>query len=309
MEHYSVMKEASIAALNIKENGIYVDCTLGRAGHSSEILKRIPQGFLYCFDLDEEAIEKSQKYLNTIGKNYKIFHSNYANIKIKLAEENVEFVDGILMDLGVSSPMFDDEQRGFSYRYDSKLDMRMDTRQALSAYEVVNTYSYQELVKLFYEYGEEKFAKQIARNIEKVRADKPIETTFELVDIIKKSLPMKVLNKKGHPAKKVFQAIRIEVNNELHNLEIAIKDALDLLNVGGYLCVITFHSLEDRIVKQLFKQVSAVPKIDKRLPIIENHKMKYELINRKAIVADENELNENHRSHSAKMRIIKRVEW
>lgn len=309
MEHYSVMKVESISALQIKENGIYVDATLGRAGHSSEILKLIPNGFLYCFDLDSEAIQKSSQILDKIGKNYKIFHSNYADMKKKLQSDNVVYVDGILMDLGVSSPMFDDENRGFSYRYDARLDMRMNPEQSLDAYEVVNTYSFQELVRIFYEYGEEKFAKQIARNIEKARAVQPIETTFALVEIIKKSLPMKVLNKKGHPAKKIFQAIRIEVNNELRNLEIALASALSLLNINGYLCVITFHSLEDRIVKQLFKKVSTKAKVDKRLPIVEDEVVKYELVNRKALIANEQELNENNRSHSAKMRVIKRVGW
>lgn len=307
MEHYSVMKEECIELLNIKENGIYVDATLGRAGHSSEILKRLKDGKLFCFDLDLEAMDKSNQILEKISSNYHIFYSNYCFMKEKLLEQGIEKVDGILMDLGVSSPQFDEGGRGFSYRYDSRLDMRMDVNQSLDAYQVINEYPFEKLVKIFYEYGEEKFSKVIARNIEKERSIKPIETTFALVEIIKQSLPSKVLNSKGHPAKKVFQAIRIEVNNELKSLEIALEKALELLNVGGRLCVISFHSLEDRIVKQAFNKVSKKQKVDPRLPIIHDEKMKYQLVNKNVVIAGEDELNENHRSHSAKLRVIERV--
>lgn len=307
MEHYSVMKQECLDLLDIKEDGIYVDATLGRAGHSSAILKKIKNGKLFCFDLDLEAIEKSNHILSEIASNYKIFYSNYCFMQEKLLEEGIDKVDGILMDLGVSSPQFDEGGRGFSYRYNSRLDMRMDINQSLDAYQVVNEYSFENLSKIFFEYGEEKFSKSIARNIEKAREIKPIETTFELVEIIKSSLPSKVVNSKGHPAKKVFQAIRIEVNNELKSLEIAIEKALELLNVGGRLCVITFHSLEDRIVKQAFSKVSKKRKVDPRLPMIEDENLKFKLINKNVVMASEKELNENHRSHSAKLRVIERI--
>lgn len=307
MEHYSVMKDECIELLNINENGIYVDATLGRAGHSSEILKRLENGQLFCFDLDDDAISKSDKVLASIGSNYHIFKSNYCFMKACLATQGVYSVDGILMDLGVSSPQFDEMGRGFSYRFDSRLDMRMDVNQTLDAHYVVNEYPYEKLVKIFFEYGEENFSKQIARNIEKQRSIKPIETTFELVEVIKKSLPAKVLNSKGHPAKKVFQAIRIEVNNELKSLEIAIENALNLLKVGGRLCVITFHSLEDRIVKQAFNQVSKKPKVDPRLPLLEEFSAIFKLINKNVITASVEELEQNNRSHSAKLRVIERV--
>lgn len=309
MEHYSVMKNECIEHLNIEDGKVYVDATLGRAGHSQEILKKIPNGYLFCFDLDTDAIEKSDLLLKKISENYTIFHANYAEMKKQLESKNITKVDGILMDLGVSSPQFDEEGRGFSYRFDSKLDMRMNTQQSLDAYQVVNEYSYEELVRIFFEYGEEKYSKNIARNIEKHRSEKPIETTFELVEIIKKSLPAKVLNAKGHPAKKIFQAIRIEVNNELKNLEIAVKDALELLSLHGRLCIITFHSLEDRIVKNIFKEVSTKKKVDPRLPILEDEKLQYQLVNKKVILPTDLELKENNRSHSAKLRVIERINY
>ena len=215
----------------------------------------------------------------------------------------------MLLDLGVSSPQFDDGERGFSYRYDAPLDMRMDQSQQKNAYDVVNTYDYHELVRIFYQYGEERFAKQIARNIERQRAVKPIATTFELVEVIKASLPAKILNKKGHPAKKVFQAIRIEVNDELKEIETVLQDAMDMLAVGGRLCVISFQSLEDRIVKEAFHERSTPKKVDKRIPMLPQdiETAGYRLVNRKPITASEEELEENNRSHSAKLRIIERV--
>lgn len=309
MKHYSVLLEECIEGLDIKQDGIYVDGTLGRGGHSSEILKRIPRGHLYAFDRDQQAITETNQRFSQIAKNYTLIHANFSHMKQELAKYDVAEVDGLLLDLGVSSPQFDEAQRGFSYRFEAPLDMRMDQTQEFSAYELVNTWEYAQLVDIFYRYGEEKFAKQIARQIEKQRAIKPIETTLELVDVIKASLPAKILNKKGHPAKKVFQAIRIAVNDELGELKEVLEEGLSLLNVGGRFCVISFHSLEDRMVKEAFGKVSKMEKIDKRIPLLPQDmpEAPYRLVNKKVIVAKEEELVENNRSHSAKLRIIERV--
>lgn len=309
MKHYSVLLNECIEGLAIREDGIYVDGTLGRGGHSSEILKRIPRGHLYAFDRDITAIEESIPRLRSIGSNFTCIHSAFSNLKKEMQNLNVEGIDGMLLDLGVSSPQFDEADRGFSYRFDAPLDMRMDQSQELSAYTIVNTWSYEELVSIIYRYGEESFAKQIARKIEQAREKKRIETTGELVEIIKSALPMKVLNKKGHPAKKTFQAIRIAVNDELGELETVLRDALDILHVGGRVCVISFQSLEDRIVKEIFTSYSKPKQIDKRIPILpqDMEEVSYRLINRKPIVANEEELSENNRSHSAKLRIIERI--
>lgn len=309
MKHYSVLLNESIDSLVIKENGIYVDGTLGRAGHSSEILKRIPNGHLYCFDKDEQAIAESKERLDQIADNYTCIHAGFMNLKEQLALLNIEKIDGLILDLGVSSPQFDEAERGFSYRFDAPLDMRMDQSQSLSAYEVVNEYEFNDLFRIFTQYGEDPFAKQVARKIEAARKVQPIKTTFELVDIIKSAYPSKVLNSKGHPAKKIFQAIRIEVNNELNELRICLNDALEMLNVDGRIAVISFHSLEDRIVKETFQKASSAPKIDKRIPLRADQieSAPYRLINKKPILANEQELNENNRSHSAKLRVIERV--
>ena len=309
MEHYSVLLHESLSQLNIQENGIYVDGTLGRAGHSSEILKQLKSGHLYAFDKDQDAIDKSTARLNAVGNNFTLIHSDFQNMREELINRNVAGINGLILDLGVSSPQFDEAERGFSYRFDARLDMRMDTTQELDAYQVVNTYSFETLMKIFRDYGEEKFAKQIARNIEKARINKPIETTFELVEIIKASLPQKVLNSKGHPAKKVFQAIRIEVNNELQGLKKVLDEMIPFLNVGGRICVITFHSLEDRIVKETFNAFAKADKVDKRILVMPEDIVEkpYRLVNRKPIIANEKELSENKRSHSAKLRVIERV--
>ncbi len=309
MEHYSVLLDESIHYLNIKEDGIYVDGTLGRAGHSSVILSKLNNGHLYAFDKDQEAIKKSDQKLHAIGSNYTLIHHDFSNMKAELEKRGIKEVDGILFDLGVSSPQFDEAKRGFSYRFDARLDMRMDQSQSLSAYEVVNTYSYEDLVRIFYQYGEEKFSKQIARKIEKVRMQKPIQTTFELVDVIKSCLPAKVLNAKGHPAKKVFQAIRIEVNNELQSIKQVLEEMLPLLKVNGRCLVISFHSLEDRIVKEVFNSFSKEDKVDKRIPLLAQDVLTkpYRLVERKPILAKPKELEENNRSHSAKLRVIERI--
>lgn len=305
--HISVLLKESIDSLNIKENGIYVDCTLGYAGHSSEILKRIKSGHLFAFDQDQEAINASNKKLATISNNYTIIKSNFVNLKEKLAELNINEVDGILFDLGVSSPQLDEDYRGFSYHNDARLDMRMDRDNNFSAWDIVNTYSEKELARIIFQYGEEKFANSIARNIVKDREIKTIDTTFELVEIIKKSMPEKAKRDK-HPARKTFQALRIETNHELEILESSMRDAANMLKVGGVLSVITFHSLEDRIVKNVFRELTEIDDLVKGLPNIpEEYLPDYELVNHKAIIPSNEELELNNRSRSSKLRVIKRI--
>lgn len=306
MYHKSVLLDECIENLSIKDDGIYVDATLGYAGHSSEILKRIPNGHLYGFDQDDFAIEKSDEKLSLISSNYTIIRSNFAQMKEELDKLGINKVDGILFDLGVSSVQIDEADRGFSFHKDAKLDMRMDTKSNFSAYNVVNEYEYNDLVRILRCYGEEKFASSIAKNIIKAREKKPIETTFELVDIIKASMPMKA-KRDGHPARRSFQAIRIEVNKELEVLEIALDKALELLNVGGRVCVISFQSLEDKIVKNKFKEVSEVADNIKNLPFIPDEYLpKFKVIS-KGIIASDKELEENSRSHSARLRVIEKV--
>ena len=309
MKHYSVMLNECIDMLDIKPNGIYVDGTLGRAGHSEQILKKLEDGHLYVFDLDMQAINESKIKLAPYLNKVTFIHDNYANIKKRLNELNIYKVDGILLDLGVSSPQFDDPTRGFSYRFDAKLDMRMNQEQAISAYDVINNYDYHELLRILFRYGEEKNAKLIARKIEKIRSEKSIETTLELVDVIKQALPSKVLSKKGHPCKKTFQAIRIEVNKELESLEKVLDSIEEILNVDGTVAIITFHSLEDRIVKDHFKELSIVKQVDKKIPLLPNEieKANFKLINKNIILATEDELDENSRSQSAKLRGIRRL--
>lgn len=306
-EHIPVLLNEVIEGLNIKEDGIYVDLTLGRAGHSSEILKRIKKGFLYGIDQDKEAIEKSYQRLKAIGNNFEIIKSNFVDIKNILQERNINEVDGVLMDLGVSSPQFDSGERGFSYNYDAELDMRMDQENnPLTAKTIVNTYSFNELVRIFREYGDEKYAVPIANNIIKRRKEKPIETTFELVEVIKNSKPAKELKKVGHPAKQVFQALRIEVNDELNVLRKTLNDVIPFLRRnGGRIAVITFHSGEDKIVKKIFQEISINIGNRLDLPIKEEEK-EYKEVNHKVITASEEELKINHRSASAKLRILER---
>ena len=280
--HISVLLNESIEYLNLKEDSVIIDCTLGYGGHSSNVLKEIKKGFLFAFDQDEEAIKFSNKRLR-----------------------NVKEVDGILYDLGVSSPQLDQADRGFSFHNDAVLDMRMDKNQSLSALTVVNEYSLSDFIRIFRDYGEEKYASGIAKKIVDYRSNKEIKTTGELVEIIKTGVPEKY-RREHHPARKVFQAIRIEVNHELDVFESSLKQALDLIKIGGRICVITFHSLEDRICKNIFKEVSSVPKELAGLPIIpEEYQPKYKVI---ANIAPTNtEIDENTRSRSARLRVIERV--
>ena len=307
-EHIPVLLNEVIENLNINPDGIYIDLTLGRAGHSSEILKRLSnKGKLIGFDQDIDAIQASIERLSKISSNFEVIKSNFENVKDELLRRGITKVDGILADLGVSSPQFDQGDRGFSYRFDAKLDMRMDQNANLSAYEIVNTYSLIDLTRIFREYGEEKYAYEIAKRIVREREQKPVETTFELVDIIKRSLPSKELSKKGHPAKQVFQALRIETNRELEVLETMLKDGLELLSSKGRMAIITFQSLEDRIVKNIFKEVSTPKATPRWIPSLpEDQEVDYQLINRKVIVASEEELKRNPRSESAKLRVIER---
>lgn len=307
MKHYSVMLNEAIDGLNIKSDGIYVDGTLGYAGHSSEILKKLDKGHLYAFDQDEEAIKESTEKLKQISDNFTIIHSNFENMKEKLNELGINKVDGILFDLGLSSPQIDNEERGFTFMNDAPLDMRMDRSKEITAKQIVNTYKEDELSNIFFLYGEERMSKQIARKIVNTRMDKEINTTKELVKVIESAVGAKYFNK-FHPERQIFQAIRIEVNSELIVLKKVLPDAIDLLNKNGRMSVITFHSLEDRIVKQLFKKQSEVDELVKGLPVIpDEYKPRLELINKKPILPTEKELSENSRSRSAKLRIVERV--
>ena len=303
--HVSVLLNESIDELNIKEDGIYVDCTLGYAGHSSQILKRIKKGKLFAFDQDGEAINYSKKILDQINGNYEIINSNFVNIKSELNKRGIYKVDGILFDLGVSSPQLDEDYRGFSYHMDAKLDMRMNQNQKFSAYELVNEYSLDSLTEIFLKYGEEKYSRSIANGIVKARENKKIETTLELVEIIKNNVPEKY-KRNSHPARKVFQAIRIEVNKELDVFEKALNDAIELLNPTGRICVITFHSLEDRICKNKFKKLSEVDKMVKGLPIIpDEYKPVLKIIGK--YKPSKKELEENNRSRSSILRVAEKL--
>ena len=304
-EHYSVMLNEAIDLLSIKPNGIYLDLTLGRAGHSSEILKRLKNGKLYCFDIDQEAIEKGTKKLSQISDDFEIIKSNFGFAKEELSKLGIEKVDGILMDLGVSSPQFDEAERGFSYRFDGPLDMRMDLDNDLTAEKIVNTYDYEELKRVFLEYGEDPDSAKIAKTICLEREKKPIKTTFELNDIIKKAKPMKSLSKKGHPSKQIFQALRIEVNDELGMLKKALSELPSILKNNGRMVIITFHSLEDRMVKKTFRSLTVVEG-SRHAPISEDKEAGFIDLTRHPILPSEIELEENHRSASAKLRAIEK---
>lgn len=308
--HVTVLLHETIDYLDVKPDGVYVDATLGGAGHSEYLLSKLsPKGHLYAFDQDATAIEHAKKRLAPyIEKGMVTFvQDNFRHLKLRLEKLGVDEIDGICYDLGVSSPQLDERERGFSYKQDAPLDMRMNRHADFSAYQVVNDYDYHDLVRIFFKYGEDKFSKQIARKIEQARQIKPIETTTELAEIIKSAKPAKELKKKGHPAKQIFQAIRIEVNDELGAADESIQQAIDLLAVDGRISVITFHSLEDRLTKQLFKEALTVD-VPKGLPFIpDDLKPKLELISRKPILPSAEELEINNRAHSAKLRVARKV--
>ncbi len=307
-KHYSVMLKETVDGLNVKENGIYVDCTLGGAGHSTEILKRLNgTGRLIGIDQDADALKAAKERLKDFD-NVTYVHSNFENIKEILKNEGIDKVDGILADLGVSSYQFDTPERGFSYRFDAPLDMRMNKESELSAYEIVNEYSEDKLFKVIRDYGEEKFAKNIAKHICQRRSETPIKTTFELNDIIKAAIPAKMREKGGHPSKRTFQAIRIECNRELEVLENTLDDMIECLNDQGRLCIITFHSLEDRAVKNNFKTNENPCICPPNFPVCTcGRKPKGKVITRKPITASEEELSQNSRSQSAKLRIFEKI--
>jgi 16S rRNA (cytosine1402-N4)-methyltransferase len=307
-QHTTVLLKETVDGLNIKPDGIYVDCTLGGAGHSEYLLSQLSdKGRLYAFDQDETAIRNAKGKLESYGERIVLVPNNFKYLKEELNARGIEKVDGILYDLGVSSPQLDTPERGFSYNHDAPLDMRMDQSAAISAYDVVNTWSFHDLLRIFFQYGEEKFSKQIARKIEAAREIKPIETTFELVELIKDGIPAPARRKGGHPAKRVFQAIRIAVNDELGVFEDSLEQAISLLGKEGRISVITFHSLEDRICKTVFKKASSMPDLPPGLPVIpDEFKPTMKIITRKPILPSEEELEGNNRSRSAKLRIAEK---
>ncbi|MBD5832814.1 16S rRNA (cytosine(1402)-N(4))-methyltransferase RsmH [Weissella confusa] len=308
--HVTVLLNEAIDNLNVKPDGTYVDATLGGGGHSQLLASRLTTGKLWSFDQDITAINYNKEHLATELTEGKVafIQNNFRNLRDALAEVGVTEIDGIVYDLGVSSPQFDDGQRGFSYNYDAPLDMRMNQSQELTARTVVNEWDFHDLLRILSRYGEEKFAKQIARAIERQREIQPIETTFELVEVIKSAIPAAARRTGGHPAKRSFQAIRIAVNDELGVVEESLAQALDMLKVGGRISVITFHSLEDRLVKTMFKEKTAVPELPAGLPIIPDEMQPdYKLVTRKPILPSEEEMANNHRAHSAKLRVIERL--
>lgn len=306
--HVSVLLEECLEALDIKNDGIYVDGTLGGAGHSSQIVQRLTTGRLIGIDRDEIALEAASKRLQPWNDRVTLVHSNFSEIASVLRDLNIPGVDGILLDLGVSSPQLDDGQRGFSYMADAPLDMRMNRRDALSAYDVVNTWPQEELKRILFDYGEERYAPKIASAICRRREEKPIETTLELVDIIRSAMPSAALREKQHPAKRSFQAIRIAVNDELGSVEKVMRDAIDCLNPGGRLAVITFHSLEDRIVKSAMNAASKGCTCPPNFPVcVCGKKPRVSLVSRKPITSTQEELEENPRARSAKLRVCEKI--
>lgn len=307
--HTTVLLKEAAEGLNIKPDGVYVDCTLGGAGHSEYIVKQLSEkGKLIAFDQDDVALENAKEKLAPYLDRVILIKSNFRYLKEQLMKHGIEEVDGVLFDLGVSSPQLDTPERGFSFHHEAPLDMRMDQNSKFSAYNVVNEWPYEKLVKIFFQYGEEKFSKQIARKIEAYRESKPIETTLELVDLIKDGIPAPARRTGGHPAKRIFQAIRIAVNDELQVFEDAIEQAMDVIKKGGRVSVITFHSLEDRMCKVAFKNASTVPQLPHGLPVIpEEFKPKMKVITRKPILPSEEEVEENKRARSAKLRIVEKL--
>lgn len=308
-DHTTVLLHEAVEGLAVKTEGIYVDCTLGGAGHSKEIAKRLSgKGRLICFDQDMTAIDVAKETLCDYLDYVTFVHANFSNIQEELEELGIQTVDGILYDLGVSSPQLDTPERGFSYNHDAPLDMRMDTTASLTAFEVVNDWSYHDLLRIFFRYGEEKFSKSIARKIEEARSKQPIKTTYELAEIIKTGIPAAARRTGGHPAKRVFQAIRIAVNDELGSAEKSLTDAIDLLNPSGRISVITFHSLEDKLCKAIFKEASSLPELPPNLPVIpEGLDLKLKLITRKPKLPSSEEIEVNKRARSAKLRIAERL--
>lgn len=305
--HESVLKEETIESLQIKPDGTYVDCTLGRAGHAASIASLLQdKGQLIGFDQDIEAINAAKHKLPQ--SKTLLIHANFRQIQEALLEHHITNVDGVLFDLGVSSPQLDEGERGFSYQHDATLDMRMDQRQTLTAHEIVNHWSYEQLVRIFFTYGEEKFSKQIARAIEREREKNVIETTHNLVELVKEAIPAPARRKGGHPAKRTFQALRIAVNDELNSFNEALHQAAEVLAIGGRIAVITFHSLEDRICKKAFQKWSTEKPTPKGLPIIpDEFEAPFKRISRKPILPDDTELKMNRRSRSAKLRVVEKV--
>ena len=308
-DHTTVLLKETVDGLNINPDGIYVDCTLGGAGHSEYLVKQLsPQGRLICFDQDTIAIENAKIRLADYLDRVTFVHSNFRYLKDELYKLNIYKVDGILYDLGVSSPQLDTPERGFSYHHDAPLDMRMDQTAELTAFHVINEWPYEDLVRIFFRYGEEKFSKQVARKIEEARKKAPIETTGQLVELIKDGIPAAARRKGGHPAKRIFQAIRIAVNDELGAAEDSLVEAIELLKIGGRISVITFHSLEDRLCKTLFKEAASLPDLPPGLPIIpDDMKPILKLITRKPILPSDEELEANNRSRSAKLRVAEKI--
>ncbi|HLQ95379.1 MAG TPA: 16S rRNA (cytosine(1402)-N(4))-methyltransferase RsmH [Pseudogracilibacillus sp.] len=309
-EHESVLKNETLKALNIQKSGIYVDCTLGRAGHAKAITDQLDEsGLLIGFDQDQQAIAAAKEMLPP--ENTLFLHTNFRYLKEVLLAQGINEVDGILFDLGVSSPQLDEGERGFSYQHEAPLDMRMDQRQELSAYTIVNHWPYEKLVHIFFRYGEEKFSKQVARQIEQVRKKKPIDSTFDLVEVIKEGIPAPARRKGGHPAKRIFQAIRIAVNDELQSFTDALQQAAEMVKIDGKVAVITFHSLEDRICKQSFKKWSTEKQAPRGLPVLpEEFKAPFQLAPKKPIVPKEKEIEHNRRARSAKLRVVQKIkQW
>ncbi|MCP3031097.1 16S rRNA (cytosine(1402)-N(4))-methyltransferase RsmH [Halobacillus sp. A1] len=307
-EHYSVLKSETIKQMHIKPDGVYVDCTLGGGGHSIEIASRLDKGKLIAFDQDEHALEAAKERLAPYAEKVTLVHANFRQLEEKLNELKIEHVDGVLYDLGVSSPQLDVAERGFSYHNDAPLDMRMDQSNETSAWNVLNEWAYEDLVRIFFKYGEEKFSKQIARKIEAAREVQSIETTGHLVELIKDAIPAPARRKGGHPAKRIFQAIRIAVNDELGAFQDTLHQAARTVAVDGRIAVITFHSLEDRLCKQAFKKWSTNPPLPKNIPMIpEDKQPPFKMVTRKPIVAEEEELEDNRRSRSAKLRVVEKI--
>lgn len=306
-QHETVLLHETVDQLEIKKDGVYVDATLGGAGHTSYLLSQLgEEGRVYAFDQDDVAIQNAKENLS--DPRLTLIKANFRELKLELFAKEVKEVDGILYDLGVSSPQLDERERGFSYHNDAALDMRMDRTQELSAKTVVNEWSYEQLVRIFFRYGEEKFSKQVAREIERRRENAPIETTGELVDIIKTAIPAPARRKGGHPAKRIFQAIRIAVNDELSAVEDSLTDALTLLKKGGRISVITFHSLEDRIVKQIFQEAAKGPEVPRGLPVLpDEYQPDFKLVERKPILPSIEEIEHNNRARSAKLRVIEKI--